>query len=241
MLMEGCDLIIHAANRARIQPSWKHYNQYYEENITGSQTAFRIAQEHRVKKFVYISSSTVYGNNNGNPSREIDLLLPTNPYGVSKLAAEHALRVQAQCGDTELVIVRPFCMYGPFMDKGNEALVISRFIQNWVQGVPLTLDGGGLQTRDFIHASDATKALMLICEHAHHGDVFNLGSGKTVSIKSLADIVSKDQKLGPARIGNVECTWADIEKLNGLGFEPKVDVAQWLTTAVEDIKIKNRL
>jgi len=240
-VMQGCDLVVHTANRARIQPSWNHYNQYYEENITGSQTALRTAQQQGVKKFVYISSSTVYGNNNGNPSREVDALLPTNPYGVSKLAAEHALRVQAQQGDTELVIVRPFCMYGPFMDKGSDALVISRFLQDWVQGKPLTLDGGGTQTRDFIHSSDAVKALMLICEHSRHGDVYNLGSGKTVAIKTLADIVSKEQQTGPARVGNVECTWADIERLNGLGFEPKIDVVQWLTTAVADIKLKNHL
>ena len=239
-LMVDKDIVIHAANRARIQPSWQDYSQYYESNISGSQTVFRIAQEQQVKKFVYISSSSVYGNN-GIPSSELDALMPTNPYGVSKMAAEHALRVQAQRGDTELVIVRPFCMYGEFMARGDDGLVIARFIEAWVQGNPLMLDGGGSQTRDFIHASDAVKGLMLICTQSKHGDVYNLGSGKTVSIKALADIVSKQQQYSPPRIGNVECTWADITRLESLGFTPKVDVQQWLTNAVADIKVKNRL
>jgi UDP-glucose 4-epimerase len=239
-LMADKDIVIHAANRARIQPSWKHYAQYYESNITGSQTVFRIAQEQKVKKFVYISSSSVYGNS-GMPSREIDQLMPTNPYGVSKMAAEHALRVQAQQGDTELVIVRPFCMYGEFMDRGDNGLVIARFLEAWVQSAPLMIDGGGTQTRDFIHASDAVKGLMLICTQSKHGDIYNLGSGKTVSIKTLADIVSSQQQLSPLRVGNVECTWADITQLASLGFAPKVDVQQWLTNAVADIKVKNRL
>lgn len=240
-LLEGKDLVIHTANRARINPSWQNYAEYYQENITGSQTVFRLAQEQGVKRFVYISSSSVYGDNNGKPSREIDALHPTNPYGVSKLAAEHALRVQAQQGDTELIIVRPFCMYGEFMDRGPESLVISKFIQTWIKGESLVLDGGGLQTRDFIHASDAVKGLMLIAEKAPKGTAYNLGSGVTVPIKTLADIVSTDQILGPERAGNVDCTLADIDKLRSLGFKPRVDVVDWLTAAVNDIKIKNRL
>jgi UDP-glucose 4-epimerase len=238
-LMSGKDIVIHAANVARIEPSWVGYAHYYNSNISGSQTAFKIAQGHKVKKFVYISSSSVYGNNNGNPSREIDPLMPTNPYGVSKMAAEHALRVQAQQGDTELIIVRPFCMYGEFMDRGPNGLVISKFIQAWAQNQPLSLDGDGTQTRDFIHASDAVKGLMKIIEHGKHGDVFNLGSGTTVSIKELADIISKQQTTKPQRVGHVECTLADISKLQGLGFEPKVDVKGWLTIAIKDLKLKN--
>jgi UDP-glucose 4-epimerase len=118
---------------------------------------------------------------------------------------------------------------------------IARFLEAWVQSAPLMLDGGGTQTRDFIHASDAVKGLMLICTQSKHGDVYNLGSGKTVSIKTLADIVSSQQQPGPPRVGNVECTWADITQLESLGFTPKVDVQQWLTNAVADIKVKNRL
>lgn len=238
-LMQAQDLVIHAANRARIEPSWRNYQQYYENNITGSQTVFRTAQAMEVKRFVYVSSSSVYGQTLGSPSKEDDRLLPTNPYGVSKMAAEHALRVQAQAGDTELVIVRPFCMYGEFMDRGPDGLVIARFLQDWVQGQPLKLDGGGTQTRDFIHASDAVKGLMAICEQGSAGDVYNLGSGDSVSIKELADIVSDNQIETPQRLGHVDCTWADISKLQNLGVEPRVDVREWLTRAVADIKIKN--
>jgi UDP-glucose 4-epimerase len=238
-LMESQDVVIHAANVARVEPSWQHYTHYYNSNITGSHTAFKLAQAQGVTKFIYISSSSVYGQTTGLPSKETDPLLPTNPYGVSKLAAEHALRVQAQQADTELVIVRPFCMYGEFMDRGPDGLVVAKFIQAWAQSLPLDLDGGGTQTRDFIHASDAVKGLMQIVAHGKNGDVFNLGSGTATSIKQLADIVSLNQQTSARRVGHVECTLADISRLRALGFEPRVDIRQWLTNAMQELKLKN--
>lgn len=239
-LMTSVDVVIHAANLARINPSWENFESYYNTNISGSQRVFAVAQQKQVKKFIYISSSSVYGNIPG-PQKETDIPIPTNPYGVSKLAAEHALRVQSQQGCTELIIVRPFCMYGEFMDRGSNALVLSKFLTAWVEGQSLVLDGGGQQTRDFIHASDAVKGLMTIIQHGTHGSTFNLGSGATTSIKQLADIISDKQTIGPSRIGNVTCTHADISMLRNLGFDPRVDVCEWLTNAVKDIKLKNRL
>jgi UDP-glucose 4-epimerase len=238
-LMEGVDIVLHLANRARIDPSWNDYADYYETNITGSQNVLAAAQRAGVKKFIYISSSSVYGNNGCTPQKETDPLCPTNPYAVSKMAAEWALRAQAQKGDTELIIVRPFTMYGNFMTRGPYSLVISKFIVAWLTEKPLELHGGGLQTRDFLHASDAVKAMELIIDHGKNGEVFNLGSGVSVSIKDLADIVSDRQTITEHRVGAVDCTCADITSLRALGFEPKVDVKQWLTDAVKDLKLKN--
>lgn len=238
-LMQGVDIVLHLANRARIDPSWNEYSDYYETNITGSQRVFSAAQRAGAKKFVYISSSSVYGNNGCTPQSEADPLCPTNPYAVSKMAAEWALKAQAQKGDTELIIVRPFTMYGNFMTRGPYSLVISKFIVAWLMDQPLELHGGGLQTRDFLHASDAVKAMDLIIDKGKNGDVFNLGSGTSVSIKELADIVSTNQIVTEDRVGAVSCTCADISKLRSLGFNPKVDVRQWLTDAVKDLKLKN--
>jgi UDP-glucose 4-epimerase len=234
--MEGVDIVIHAANKARIEPSWQNYHEYYRVNIAGSQQVFELAQHNQVKKFVYVSSSSVYGNNGCTKQKEHDPLCPTNPYAVSKMAAEYALQAQSLKGNTELVVVRPFTMYGDYMDYGPAGLVISKFIRAWKEGNPLLLQGGGFQSRDFIHASDVVRAFDLIIEHSKNGSVYNLGSGKTVRIKDLADVVSDQQVITPSRLGEVAITHADIVQLKMLGFVARVDVLDWLADEIQKLQ-----
>jgi UDP-glucose 4-epimerase len=235
--LQGVDTVIHCANRARIQPSWEHYADYYNTNITATQRLFALCQKSGVKTFVYFSSSSVYGNSNKQTQSEDDALVPTNPYAVSKLAAEHALRVQALRGNTRLIVVRPFTMYGDFMNYGPHGLVIAQYLRALRDDKPLMLEGGGTQTRDFVHADDAVRALELILNHAEPGSVYNIGSGRTVAIKQLADCVSTKQIIAPHRIGAVQSTCADIAKLQQLGYAPQVDVVAWLTDRAEQYKL----
>lgn len=239
--MKGVDVVIHLANKTRIPPSWTQYKTYYQTNIGATQQIFACAQTMSVKKFIYISSSSVYGNNGSTIQKETDPLMPTNPYAVSKMAAEHALRVQAQDHSTELIIVRPFTMYGDYMDFGKEALVIGKFLTAWEQDEPLMIEGTGQQRRDFIHADDAVEGLKLIIEHGHHNDIFNLGSGESVTVRELADLVSQKQILVPERRGAVFSTHADISRLRALGFKPRVRIKEWLTECVNEYKIKETI
>jgi nucleoside-diphosphate-sugar epimerase len=232
------DTVVHCAARARILPSWEHYSDYYETNITASQKLFELCQKSGVKTFVYFSSSSVYGNSLYPTQSESDNLLPTNPYAVSKMAGEHAMRVQALRGDTRLIIVRPFTMYGKYMNYGKHGLVIARYLRAWMDAEPLLLDGGGNQTRDFVHSSDAIQALELAIEKGSHCEVFNIGSGKRVSIKQLADCVSSKQIITPDRIGAVQHTCANITKLELLGYKPEYEVLSWLTDFIEKLKLK---
>ena len=236
--LQGVDVVIHLASRTRIPPSWTQYKNYYETNIGASQQLLACAQTMGVKKFIYISSSSVYGNNGTSRQTETDRLCPTNPYAVSKMAAESALRVQADDGDTELVIVRPFTMYGDYMDFGHDALVIGKFLTAWEKDEPLLIEGDGEQRRDFLHASDAVAGLQLIVEQGRNGDIFNLGTGESVSVNQLADVVSQKQIRVPARRGHVEYTEADITRLKQLGYAPKVRVLDWLTQCVDEYKLK---
>ena len=231
------DCVIHCAAMTRIPPSWNLYKQYYETNILTSTLLYILCQAYGVKKFVFISSSSVYGNNGTDTQTEDSPLMPTNPYAVSKMSAEHALKVQSLMGKTELVIIRPFTMYGDYMNLGPDALVIGKFIKARDDKEPLQLDGGGTQTRDFLHASDAVEGIKLIVENGQDGDIFNLGTGRSVTIKQLADIISPKQVTTPQRRGHVERTQADITKLSKLGYEPKVDVLEWLTELMSYSKV----
>lgn len=235
-ILEGVDTVIHCAAKTRINPSWKDYADYYSTNITGSQNLLKISQEMGVKKFVHFSSSSVYGNSLKQMS-ENDSLAPTNPYAISKLAAELALRTQAQTGNTELLIVRPFTMYGEHMNFGTYSLAIAKFIKARIKDEPILLEGGGTQYRDFIHASDAIQALELILENGQAGETYNIGTGNHITIQELADIVTNKQIVTDHRLGPVYGTWADISKIAAFGFKPTIKVDQWLTEQIKNIKL----
>lgn len=236
--INGIDTVIHLANRTRIPPSWIDYEEYYQTNIGSTQRLFELCQLKGVKRFIYVSSSSVYGNNSTDSQTEDSTLMPTNPYAVSKMAAEWALRVQVQQGTTELIIVRPFTMYGDFMDQGPDGLVIAKFLTALERDEPLIVHGTGEQRRDFLHSSDAVHGLKLIIDYGRPGDVYNLGSGVTVSINELADIVGQPTVKTNDRLGAVAVTNANINKLKSLGYMPQVSVTKWLTDKVKEIKLR---
>lgn len=236
-LLTGVEVVVHLAARTRINQSWTEFSDYYNTNITASQSLMAASQAAGVKKFIYFSSSSVYGNSDKPIQSETDLLSPTNPYAVSKMAAEMALGAQSVKGDTELIIVRPFTMYGDYMNFGRYSLAIAKFLKAYSKGEPLSIDGDGTQRRDFVHASDAIAALDLILHNSKHGDVFNIGTGTTVSIQEIADVISPKQVLVPDRLGAIKLTCADISKLQALGYQPKVKLLDWLTQQVKDFKI----
>ena len=240
-LFEGVDTVVHLAARTRIDASWWEYDDYYATNIAASQRTFAAAQQAGCKQFIYFSSSSVYGNNGQAVQTENGPLNPSSPYAVSKMAAEWALKVQAQKGTTELIIVRPFTMYGEHLKFGTYSLAIAKFIKAAEKDEPLIIEGTGQQRRDFVSATDAIDALELIMQHGHHGDVFNIGTGQTTSIQELADAVSSKQVKAPDRVGAVTTTCADISKLTALGYQPKVNVLQWLTETVNEIKINKSI
>ncbi len=237
--LHNSDIVVHCAARTRINPSWQDYSDYYDTNVTASHKLFEACQRSNIKKFIYFSSSSVYGN--AETMSETTALNPTNPYAVSKAAAEMALRVQAQKGNTELIIVRPFTMYGKYMNFGSDALAIAKFINAANKDEPLMLDAGGTQHRDYICVEDAVRALDLIIEHGSNGDVYNIGTGETVSIKEIADCISYRQIVGPPRLGHIERTCADITRLRQLGFEPKIKLIPWLTNYIKQLKLENKL
>lgn len=240
-LLEEVDVVIHCANYARIDPSWAEYHEYYSTNITGSQRFFELCQTKKIKKFIYISSSSVYGNNGQEHQTEDGPLIPTNPYAVSKLAAEWALRVQSQkVWITELIIVRPFTMYGPYMDYSERALMIPKFFKCFVNDEPLLLHGDGSQQRDFLFSADAVRGIEILMLQGSRDTVYNLGSGVSYSVRQIADAISPKQVRTPDRLGPIRSTRADISKLTQLGFEPMTDVIRWITDQIEIFKQRKK-
>jgi nucleoside-diphosphate-sugar epimerase len=235
IMLKDQDIVIHCAAITRIDPSWADYGDYYLTNITASQRLFKECQKAGAKKFIYFSSSSVYGNNGQVIQSEDGPLKPSSPYAVSKMAAEAALQVQSLKGDTELIIVRPFTMYGDYMNYGKYSLAIAKFVKAWQNGEPLNLEGGGHQRRDYVHVEDAIRAVDLMIESAVDGDVYNIGTGTNVSIKEIADVISPKQVITPARTGAVESTLANIDRLRRIGYQPTIDILDWLPVYLDKL------
>jgi len=217
--------VVHLANSARIMPSWKEPAHYYTNNLIDTTTFFNTCQNAGVEKFLYFSSSSVYGNNGEEYQSEDHLLCPTNPYALSKMSAEHSLRMFAD--KTKLIIARPFTMYGETMPLVNNALVVGKFIHAYKNNKPLTIDGNGQQKRDFISVDDAVDSVLLLLELANEG-TYNIGTGKSISILDLANLFDCPTMFGPNGRGVEYNTCADISKLKKLGFEPATDLITWI-------------
>ena len=195
----GVSGVFHTAAMSRVGPTMDTAEICTQQNIVGTQNMLLAARDVKVKKFVYSGSSTYYGSQ-PTPHREDMRGEFLNFYGLSKYAGEEYCRLFDRAFGTPTVILRYFNVYGPYQPQtGPYALVLGIFLKAWRDGKTLEIHGGGAQRRDFIHVRDVADANIAAFESAAHDDVFNVGSGSNISIKELADLISPDQKVGPAR------------------------------------------
>jgi len=209
----------------------------HDVNATGTLSLCMAALEAAVERFVYVSSSEVYGTAITVPMREDHPLTPTTPYGASKLAGEAYARSYYLTFGLPVVIVRPFNTYGPREHfEGVYGEVIPRFVLRVMNDLPPIVFGDGKQTRDFTEVSDIVRGILLSSEcEALIGETVNIAAGREVSINEVAQIVlsslGRDGKLAPLhmddRPGDVRRHYADISKARQvLNFEPEIGIAQ---------------
>jgi UDP-glucose 4-epimerase len=192
-------------------------------NIVGTQNVLLAARTHKVRKVVYSGSSTYYG------SREVPHVEGMRPdflnlYGLSKATGEEYCLLFDRLYGVSTIVLRYFNVYGPRQpEEGAYALVLGIFLRRWLEGQPLAIHGSGLQRRDFIHVRDVVAANIRAFENGVHGEIVNIGSGTSISIQELADLISPLQESGPARRGDADNTLADITRARELlQWEPAV-------------------
>ena len=212
-MFETAKACIHLANKARIDPSWQNIIEYYDTNIIGTVELFRRCQKDGVPKFLYVSSSSA--------------TYPYNPYAISKATAEQTLSIYADT--TELIIARPYTMYGTTMATETNALAIGKFVYAYKNKKPIVVNGTGDQRRDFIHVDEAIDAMLLLLDKGQHKQTYDIGTGQSVSINEIAELFGSKRVIAPARPGLDYDTRADITKLRELGWVPKVRVLDWLS------------
>jgi UDP-glucose 4-epimerase len=232
-LMTGVDVIFHLAAEARIQPAILNPIHATKVNVVGTCNVLQAAREAGVKRVIYSSTSSAYGLKNKIPLREDMPKDCLNPYSVSKTAGEELCSMYYNLFGLETVIFRYFNVYGEHQPtKGQYAPVIGLFLKQKCNGLPMTVVGDGLQTRDYTHVSDVVKANYLAATTANKqalGQIFNVGTGKNYSVLDLAKMIEGEYVHIPPRVGESRETLADITKIKKyLGWNPEVSLESWI-------------
>jgi len=231
-VMEGVDYVFHLAAESRLQPAIKNPIDAVTRNCVGTTVLLQAARNACVRRFVYSSTSSGYGNNPA-PSVETQPDDCLNPYSASKVAAEKFCKMYTNLYGLDTVCLRYFNVFGERSPtRGQYAPVIGIFDRQKAAGEPLTIVGDGSQKRDFVYVGDVARANYLASImplKGHNGEVFNVGSGKNYSIQEIADLISPEQKYIPKREGEMETTLANIDKIRSvIGWKPEVDVLEWI-------------
>ena len=240
-LLNGVDVVFHQAAQAGVRASWgRSFKIYSDNNILATQMLLEACKESPVKKFVYASSSSVYGDTGDLPMRESSLPSPVSPYGVSKLAGEHLSRLYYKNFGIPAVSLRYFTVYGA---RQRPDMAFHRFFRWALEDKPLEVYGDGEQSRDFTHVDDIVESNWLAFEKAFPGEVFNIGGGSRITlnevIEIIEEIVGRELELHYQGVqkGDVRHTMADMTKAKEkLGYKPKVSIQEGLQTEYEWIR-----
>lgn len=191
-LFRGADVVIHLAAIASVPFSIEHPHETQRVNVDGTLSVLEAATRAGVKRVVYAASSAVYGDQETLPLHESLPAEPKSPYALQKYVGEHLMKLWYSLHNIETVSLRFFNVYGHYLDPhGPYASVIGRFFLQRSKNEVLTITGDGEQTRDFVHVSDVVEALIRasVSERVGRGDVFNVGSGRSVSVNTIARLI----------------------------------------------------
>ena len=237
-LVAEADVIYHQAAQAGVRASVAEPRTVHDINVTGTVTVLEAARKHGVERVVNASSSSVYGRPESLPYDEAHPTEPVSPYGVSKLAAEHYVRVYNEVYGLPTVSLRYFTVYGPRMRPN---MAFTNFVSRCLHGESPIIYGDGQQTRDFTYVEDIAAANERLLEtSAADGEVLNVGSGDRITIEKLARVIrdeidpSLELAYDDPREGDAEHTHADVSKAADLiGYEPSVSIVDGARLFVE--------
>ncbi len=238
-LLDGASIVMHQAGQPGVRKSWSTgFSDYCEHNIKATQQLLEAARTVGTPRFVYASSSSVYGNAPAYPTVETDLPRPFSPYGVTKLAAEHLCGLYAANWGVPTVSLRYFTVYGP---RQRPDMAMRRLADAAVSGTPFTLFGDGLQVRDFTYVADVVAANIAAgVEDVPPGTVVNIAGG---SHAVMADVIEMIGELAGAPVvirrsgreaGDVQRTGGAVDRAYELlNWEPMVPLRDGLAAQVD--------
>jgi UDP-glucose 4-epimerase len=242
-LLADVDVVYHQAAQAGVRASWgKSFRHYTERNINATQILLEAAKDApQLKRFVYASSSSIYGNAETFPTPESICPQPVSPYGITKLAGEQLCSLYHQNFGVPCTSLRYFTVYGP---RQRPDMAFHKFFKLIMEDKPISIYGDGQQTRDFTFVSDCVAANLAVAEVPEAvGQVFNIGGGSRVVLTEIIDTMEKivghsiRRNFVEAARGDARHTSADVSKAREiLGYQPEVSLVEGLRREWEWIK-----
>ncbi len=236
--MRGADWVIHLAALADIVPSIQRPADYIRSNVDGTFFVLEASRSAGVQRFVYAASSSCYGLPDMFPTPETAAMKPEYPYALTKYLGEQLVLHWVKVYKIPGIALRFFNVYGPrSRTSGTYGAVFGVFLAQKLAGRPFTVVGDGTQTRDFTYVTDVARAIICAAERGHVGESYNVGSGQTVSINRIAELLGGSKVFVPKRPGEPDCTFADIRKIQReINWAPRVPIAVGVKTVLQHIE-----
>ena len=233
----SADWFFHLAGRADLVPSIVNPEDYFQVNVEGTFRALQLARELGVRRFLYTASSTCYGIPDIYPTPETAPCKPEHPYALTKYLGEQMAMHWHHVYQLPAVSLRLFNVYGPrSRTTGAYGAVFGVFLRQKLAGVPFTVVGDGSQTRDFTFVTDVASAFLAAAQSDLSGEILNIGSGHTVAVNRLVELLGGEKSAIPRRPGEPDCTFADIAKITRLvGWKPSVSLEAGVSRMLEVI------
>lgn len=238
-IFEGCDYVLHQAALPSVPRSIKDPIRSNEANITGTLKVLNAANDAEVKKVVFASSSSVYGDTPKLPKVETMTINPKSPYAITKATGEMYCKVFGEIYELKTTALRYFNVFGPRQDPNSQyAAVIPKFITSIMKGESPTVYGDGTQSRDFTFVKNVVNANILAAESKETGN-FNIACGRRIILNDLISMINEllgkdiDPKYVNTRPGDIKHSLADINAAKSFGYNPKDEFKKELEETIE--------
>lgn len=231
------DIVFHLAALADIVPSINEPDTYFYSNVNSTLNVLMTMKKYNVKKIIYTASSSCYGIPDKFPTNEKQSIKPQYPYALTKWLAEEMIIHWSKVYKIDFTSFRLFNVYGPrSRTSGTYGAVFGVFLAQKLNNLPFTIVGDGNQKRDFTYVLDVVNALYCGINKKAKNKIYNVGSGKTVSINKIAKLLDGKKIYIPKRPGEPDITHADIKKIKtDLNWHPKIDINRGIKIMLKNI------
>ena len=231
------DCVFHIAALADIVPSINNPVKYYQANVNGTLNVLEACKKYNVKRLIYTASSSCYGIPKKYPTNELEKIDNQYPYALTKYLGEQLCLHWGKLFNIDVISLRLFNVYGTrSRTSGTYGAMFGVFLAQKLARAPFTVVGSGKQTRDFTYVTDVVSALIKSSKSKIKGQIFNVGSGKTVSVNEIIKLLKGKKVKIPKRPGEPDCTFADIKKIKKyLNWKPTISIEKGIEYLIKEI------